>query len=168
MDKVSASSLWFSVTIIPKVIHAEIISVGETSIIVAISFAVTNSVTFNILLSSSSAANSSSDFCLCWSLLSFLYLAALPLEDLPCNFSNVSLICCWTSSSLGSSLEGLLNLSFCLDFELDTLFWKESSCFDIILLLLFLDLVFGVSGCFSFSSSKSIFSPVDFRPESFL
>ena len=49
--KVSASRRWFIVTIIPKDIHAEITCVTPTSIIVATSLTVTNSVTFNILLS---------------------------------------------------------------------------------------------------------------------
>ena len=68
---------------IPNVIQAEIISVDGTFIIVAISFAVTNSVTLITLLSSSKIASSSSDFCLCCSLLSLLYFAAFPFTDFP-------------------------------------------------------------------------------------
>ena len=44
-ERVSASNLWFIVTIIPNDIHAEIISFPETSIIEATSPTVINSVT---------------------------------------------------------------------------------------------------------------------------
>ena len=165
IDKVSASNLWFNVTIIPNVIQAEMISVVDTSIIVAISLAVTNSVTFRILLSFSWAAISSSDFNLCKSRLSFLYFAALPLTFFPWSFSKVSLICCWTSSSDGSSLTIFLGLLLFLSDEnlsLDiSLFWGT------ILLLLLLAFDCDLSSDL-FNSSKFIFSPVAFIPDSFL
>ena len=50
---VSASRRWFIVTIIPRVMQVEIISVEDTFIIVAISPTVMNSVTLRILLSAS-------------------------------------------------------------------------------------------------------------------
>ena len=106
IDKVSASSLWFMVTMIPSVIQAEIISVELISIIVAISPTVTNSVTLSSLLSASTWAASSSDFWRCESLFSRRYFAPFDLVVFPCNFSRVSRICFWISSSLGSSWVG--------------------------------------------------------------
>ena len=103
ITSVSASKRWFMVTIIPNIIQDEIISVTGTSIIVATSLTVTNSVTFKILLSSACASNSASD-CSRWASLLFLrYFAPFPLEDFPCNFSRVSLTCFWISASVGSS-----------------------------------------------------------------
>src|SRR5690554_299754 len=101
MVNVSASSLWFMVTMMPNDIHAAITCVIGTSIMVATSLTVTNSVTFIILLSSSARASSS--FLRCKSRLSLLYLAALDRFCLPCSLSSVSLIWFLTSSSVGST-----------------------------------------------------------------
>ena len=60
IDNVSASKRWFMVTIIPSDIQVPITFVIGTSINEAISPTVTNSVTFNVLLPSSCACNSSS------------------------------------------------------------------------------------------------------------
>ena len=59
------------------------ISVDVISIIVATSPTVINSVTFIVFFSDSLEAKSSSDFNLCESLFSFLYLAPFDLDDLP-------------------------------------------------------------------------------------
>ena len=91
------------VTMIPSDIQVPITFVIGTSIIVATSPTVTNSVTLIVLLPSSIALCSSSERWRCVSLLSLLYLAALDLEPLPCSLSSVSLIWFFTSSSVGST-----------------------------------------------------------------
>ena len=91
------------VTMIPRDIQAEIISVVETSIIVATSLAVTNSVTLRVLLSISCISASTSICWRCWSLLSLRYLTPFPFFDLPLSFSSVSRTCFWTSASVGST-----------------------------------------------------------------
>ena len=62
MVSVSASNRWFMVTMIPSDIHVPITFVIGTSIMIAISPTVTNSVTLMVLLPSSSVLCSSSDF----------------------------------------------------------------------------------------------------------
>src|SRR6187402_1196955 len=91
------------VTMIPKDIQVPITFVIGTSIMMAISPTVTNSVTLMVLLPSSKARCSSSDFWRCVSLLSLLYLAAFDFPPFPCNFSRVSRIWFLTSSSVGST-----------------------------------------------------------------
>ena len=61
IDSVSASNLWFMVTMIPSDIHVPITFVIGTSIMVATSPTVTNSVTLIVLLPSSNACCSSSE-----------------------------------------------------------------------------------------------------------
>ena len=163
--KISASNLWFIVTIIPSDIHADIISFPETSIIVAISPTVINSVTLITFLSASVFSISSSNLFLWVSLFSFLYFDALDLEEV-CNFSNVSLICFCTSSS-----DGTLGVTLLLD-SLKFLFLSTAESLVIIsfaILLLFLFIFWSV---WSFESGFLKFSrlmvwPVSFMPESF-
>ena len=162
--KISASSLWFIVTIIPRDIQAEIISFPETSIIVAISPTVINSVTFITFFSASVFSISSSVLFLWVSLFSFLYFDALDFEEV-CNFSRVSLICFWTSSSDGANglILPLLNFKFSLLFVEASL---TTTSFAILLLFFF---VFwsALSDSFFLRLSKSIVWPVCLSPESF-
>src|SRR5690606_4313147 len=79
------------------------ILVTGTSISVANSLTVTNSVTLSVLLSASCCARSCSVFCLWKSLFSLRYFAPLDLEALPWSFSKVSRTCFCTSSSVGST-----------------------------------------------------------------
>ena len=150
------------VTIIPKDIHVEIISVEVISIIVATSPTVINSVTFIVFFSASFWAKTSSDFNLWESLLPFLYLAPLE-DDLPCNFSKVSRICFWTSTSDGSLATGLdlpdlLNVLLLLDTDGFT-----GSLEILILFLLEAGLIFGVVGLGLLNFPKSILSPTVFK-----
>ena len=173
MVKVSASNLWFIVTIIPNDIHAEIICVTGTSIIVATSLTVTNSVTFSNLLSASCKAWSSSVFWRWTSLFSLLYFAPLPFEDLPWSFSKVSRTCFCTSASLGSSFGVWAGF-----FRPPLLFWfpPRPLPFAGPLLILRRLLLFSLSvlvvSFFFFSGFlnwvKSIFSPVILGPSNFL
>ena len=145
----------------PNVIQVEIISLDETFIIVAISPTVMNSVTLIDFLSELTFSKSSSVLFLWTSLFSFLYFDALDLEE-DCNFSSVSLICFWTTSSDGAvtSLGCLLSLSLfselCLLFEIISL----------AILLLFLFDLTKLSSAFLILS-RSIFSPVFFNPDNF-
>ena len=75
-----------------------------TSIIVANSFTVTNSVSFSTFSCCSCSASSCSAFWRWISRFSFRYLAPLDLAFLPCSLSRVSRTCFWTSSSVGSIL----------------------------------------------------------------
>ena len=116
---------------------------------------------------------------MCWSLLSFLYLAALPFELFPWSFSRVSLTCFWTSSALGSSLADGEDLAL-LILAFWTGLWPglngglcpgfAVSLGLLILLLFFLEWIeAGDSFFFSvLNFDKSIVSPVDLRPDNFL
>ena len=132
---------------------------------VATSPTVMNSVTLIVFFSASFWAMSSSNFNLWESLFSLRYLA--PFDDLPCNFSKVSLICFWTSSSLGS-FETTLALEVLLKFFL---FWLVGFTGSLLILILFL---FEPEDCllalgFGFSNfPKSILSPTVFKPLNFL
>ena len=132
----------------------------ETFIMVATSPTVINSVTFIDFLSILIFSKSSSLLFLWTSLFSFLYFDALDLEE-DWSFSRVSLICFWTTSSVGDamSFDCLLNLSF---FSELWLLFKATS-FAILLLFLF---DFTDLSVFS-SLSRSIFSPVFFKPDNF-
>ena len=159
----------FIVTIIPRVMHVDIIWLELISISVAISPTVMNSVILIVLLSFSCKASSSSVSIFLWSLLSFLYLTLFDLEDLPWSFSKVSLICFFISSAVGSTFwEAVVG---CLVFLLNLLaksFGLETSLL-ILFLLFFLDsstLSFTLSSFFLIES-KSITSPVFFKPDSF-
>ena len=166
------------------------IFVTGTSIIVATSLTVTNSVTFKILLSAAAASNSASD---CWrwaSLFSLLYLAPFPLLDFPWSFSRVSLTCFWISASVSSSFGATVLLwgpllllfppLFCpplfWPWPLFWLFWfpPEPGLLILFLFLLAASLLFWVldlsSGFFfAFSNClRSIFLPVNLGPSNFL
>ena len=123
-----------------------------------------NSVIFIFLLSSACWANSSSLLSLCWSLLSFLYLAPLDFEDLPWSFSRVSLICFWISSSVGSTFWfKFFDLLSLLNLFARSLGWETSLL--ILFLLLFLDS--STWSSFFLIESKSMTSPVFFKPVNF-
>ena len=147
--------------------HAEIISVELTSIRVATSPTVINSVTLIVLLSASWMASSSSDFWRCCDRLSLLYFAPFDLVDLPCNFSKVSLICFWTSSSLGSILftwgwRGLFGPFLLVLKDVGfVLAWLW------VILFLFFFLASWTFFSFLFTSSRLIVSPVLFGPDNF-
>ena len=147
---------------IPSDIHAEIISFPETSIIVATSPTVINSVTLMTFFSDS-ICSKSSDLFLWVSLFSFLYFAPLDF-DVPWSFSNVSLICFWTSSSEGAEvlMEDFLFLNWGF-FVICSLLITSFA----ILLLFFLFLLSESPSLGLLNLFKSIFSPVFFNPESF-
>ena len=120
-----------------------------------------NSVTWITFLSASICSSSSNLF-LCVSLFSFLYLAALDFDD--CSFSNVSFICFWTSSSEGDT-EVTLLLFLISDVFFELSFWPTTSLDILLRFLLDFELSSSDSGFLNFS--RSIFSPVFFKPESF-
>ena len=88
----------------PSDIQAPITLLIGTSIIVANSFTVTNSVTFKIFSCCSCSASSCSAFWRWVSRFSLRYLAPLDLVPFPCKRSRVSRTCFCTSSSVGSIL----------------------------------------------------------------
>ena len=153
------------VTIIPRVIQAEIISVEEIFIIVATSPTVINSVTLRTLLSASTWAISSSDFWRCWDLLSLRYLAPFDFVVLPWSFSRVSRICFWTSSSVGSSffIGTIRFFGLLLPFKL-----LLDGFMSLLILLRFLFLASSTVFSFLLTSSKFIVCPVFFGPDNFL
>ena len=105
---VSASRRWLMETMIPILIQVPITCVTGTSIMLARSLAVTNSVSFNTLLSISSCSISSCSRFWMASRLSRRYLAPLLfLFPLLVRRAKVSFTCFCTSSSLISTFTGL-------------------------------------------------------------
>ena len=105
---VSASKRWLMETMIPILIQVAITLVTGTSIMLARSLAVTNSVSFNTLLSISSCSISSCSRFWKASRLSRRYLAPLLfLFPLLVRRAKVSFTCFCTSSSLISAFTGL-------------------------------------------------------------
>ena len=108
---VSASKRWLMLTITPILIHVPMTFVTGTFIIVANSLAVTNSVSFRILLSARSSRRSSSSRSRTCSRFSLRYLAPFVfLFDLFVRRASVSFTCLATSSSLISVLTTSLTL----------------------------------------------------------
>ena len=102
MTSASASSRWLIDTMSPRFIHAVMTSVTGTSIIVARSLTVTNSVTLRTLCSFCSRSISSFIRAETASRLSLRYLAPFILLPLAVRRARVSFICFCTSSSFTS------------------------------------------------------------------
>ncbi len=115
---VSASRRWLIETMIPTLIHVPITFVTGTSIIVASSLAVTNSVSFRILLSAASSFRRSSISARAFSRLSLRYLALLLPLFLFVRRARVSFTCFATSSSETSCLTGAFFFLLCFPFPL--------------------------------------------------
>ena len=106
MSIVSASILWFMLTIMPMLMQVAMIWFTGTFIIAASSLAVTNSVSLSILLCEAISEAASSALSLAFSRFSRRYFA--PLESFPLlvRRANVSLTCFATSSSETSGFSG--------------------------------------------------------------
>ena len=113
---VSASMRWLILTIMPMLMHVPITFVTGTSIMVASSLAVTNSVSLSTLLSALASSICSSCCARACSRFSLRYLAPFEAFVLLVRRASVSFTCFATSSSLTSGLMAACALrlrSFC-------------------------------------------------------